>query len=168
MNKRYVRIFVFLAAFLCLLPLWGCEENVSKEEPYSFTVDGVTLTPGAKAKDALAALAGRNPVVSVGKSCLGGVDGEDVNYVYAGFHVQTFRQSEGHPDEEIRWVILDDDSVATDQGITIGAEASAVKAAYGAPATESDSLLLYQRGKTTLRFGVREGRVVSVSFTVAE
>ena len=168
MNRSNVRFLAALAAILCLLALWGCEENTDGEEPYSFTVEGVTLTPGGKAKDVLALLAGRNPVISVGKSCLGGVDGEDVNYVYAGFHVQTFRISEGHPDEEIRWVILDDDSVATDRGITIGSEASAVKTAYGAPTTESDSLLLYQRGGTTLRFGLREGRVVSIAFTVAE
>ena len=95
MNKNNVRIFALLAAVFCLLSLWGCNENTNEEEPYSFTVEGVTLTPGGKAKDVLALLAGRNPVISVGKSCLGGVDGEDVNYVYAGFHVQTFRISEG-------------------------------------------------------------------------
>ena len=169
-----VRIFAWAMSLILLLSLCACSGGEdplagSQGTAYSFTTaEGVTLTPGAKAAEALAALAHLNPTVSAGKSCLGGVDGEDVTYVYPGFRVQTFRLSEGHPDEEIRWVILSDDSVATAKGIVIGASGEDVKAQYGACASETQSLLEYRSGATLLRFGLREGRVVSISYTVAE
>ena len=172
--KRINRWLTALLAVLCLLSLVACKkdqtENGGNDDVFGFTVDGVKAIPGAKAADVLAALASRNPAVSSKGSCLGGVEvaGEDVTYVYAGFRIQTYRLSEGDPDEEIRWITFTDDSVKTEEGIAIGATVDAVKAAYGTPTEETGSTLIYRRSKTELRFETRNGAVNGISYTVSE
>lgn len=164
------KIFAVLLAAVCLLAFCACKDEKGEgvdPDPYSFEIGGVAVTPGAKAADALAALASRSPVVSSKSSCLGGVGGEDVNYVYDGFYIQTFRLSEGHPDEEIRWIIFSDDSVATKRGIKIGSTLQEVKDAYGA-GTETESLISYVSAGVSLRFTLRDGAVIGIAYTVAE
>ncbi len=166
--KKWIAV---LLAAVCVIGLCACKDEPvigGDEELYGFAVDGVLVTPGAKAKDVLEALSSRNPTVSAKGSCLGGVDGEDVRYVYEGFYIETFRLSEGHEDEEIRWVCFTDDSVATKRGIKIGSTADEVKSAYGIDGSEGDSMLTCQSGSTELRFKLRDGVVVEISYTVVE
>ncbi len=168
--KKMSKWLTVLLAVLCMVALVSCNKDEPKtgDEPYAFAVDGVKVAPGEKASDALGALASRNPGKSTKGSCLGGVDGEDVTYVYQGFQIQTFRLKEGDPDEEIRWVIFTDDSVKTEEGISIGATVEAVKEAYGTPTSETESTLTYRRGGTELRFETRNGAVNGISYTVSE
>ncbi len=166
--KKWIAV---LLAAVCVIGICGCENEKNEgvdPEPYAYVIDDVVVTPGAKAKDVLAALSSRNPTVSAKGSCLGGVDGEDVRYVYEGFYIETFRLSEGHEDEEIRWVCFTDDSVATKRGIKIGSTADEVKAEYGTNASATDELLTYQSSGTELRFKLRDGAVVEISYTVVE
>ena len=168
MMKQWLAV---LLAVLCAVGICACKENQQQgndPDPYSFVIDGVTVTPGAKAKDVIAALASKNPNVSAKGSCLDGVDGEDVRYAYTGFYIETFRLSEGHEDEEIRWVCFTDDSVSTQRGIKIGSTADEVKAAYGTNASATDTMLPYQSSGTELRFKLRDSVVVEISYTVVE
>ena len=171
MKKRSKWLAVLLAA-LCLISLVACKEgkteNSGDDDVFGFVIDGVKVIPGANASGVLTALASKNPTVSAKGSCLGGVDGEDVNYVYAGFRIQTFRLSEGDVNEEIRWVTLTDDSVKTEEGIAIGATVDAVKAAYGDPAATTGGTLIYRSGSTELRFATRNDAVIGISYTVSE
>ena len=170
--KRYQKLISFGLALLCLFGLCACKDENAADgndpAPYSFVIDGVTVTPGAKAAEVLTALSSKNPTVSAIGSCLGGVDGEDVNYVYDGFYIQTFRLSEGHPDEEIRWIFFTDDSVTTQRGIKIGSTAEEVEYLYGTSASATDTLLTYQSGGTELRFKLRDGVVIEIFYTVKE
>ena len=164
------KILAVLLAAVSLLVFCACKDDEGEgvdPDPYSFAIDGVTVTPGARAADALAALASRNPTVSSKSSCLGGVGGEDVNYVYDGFYIQTFRFSEGHPDEEIRWIIFSDDSVTTKRGIKVGSTLQEVKDAYG-EGTETESLIFYVSAGVSIRFTLRDGAVTGIAYTVAE
>ena len=167
MMKQWIAVIL---AMLCVVGICACKKNEPQvdPEPYSFVVDGVTVTPGAKAKDVIAALASKNPAVSAKGSCLDGVDGEDVRYAYTGFYIETFRLSEGHADEEIRWICFTDDSVSTQRGIKVGSTAEDVKAAYGTNASATDELLTYQSGGTELRFEIKNGVVDEISYTVVE
>lgn len=160
-------LILCLAALLCLPMLFACngKEQPPTETPYAFRVDGILVQPKAEAKGALDALSAKNPQISVKASCLGGVDGEDVTYVYQGFRIQTFRTASS---EEIRWVILSDDSVKTVEGIAIGDTADAVKSAYGEPSEKTDTLLTYVRGQVKLRFSYRDGVVTNIEYTVAD
>ena len=102
--KKINKWLTVLLAVLCLISLVACKgdepEIGGDGELYGFVIDGVKIIPGAKASDALTALASQNPAVSAKGSCLGGVDGEDVNYVYQGFRIQTFRLREGDANED--------------------------------------------------------------------
>ncbi len=170
--KKINQWLAVLLAALCLLSLVACKgdeaESSDSEDAFVFVTDGVRVIPGAKASDALTALASKNPATSSKGSCLGGVDGEDVNYVYAGFRIQTFRLKEGDANEEIRWVTLTDDSVKTEEGIAIGSTVEAVKEAYGEPVETTSSTIIYRSGKTELRFETRDGAVIGIAYTVAE
>ncbi len=157
-----------LVAILCLPMLFACNEKQppSNGLPFAFLADGqTTVYPGMLAEAALPALSAKNPQISVKASCLGGVDGEDVTYVYQGFRIQTFRTASS---EEIRWVILSDDSVATMEGVAIGDAVEKVKSAYGEPVETTDTLLTYVREQVKLRFVIRDGAVRSIEYTVAE
>lgn len=162
------KVLAWGLALLCMLLAVSCGDDTKPHdglEPYSFVVDGVVFTPGADASSVFAVWKGKTPQISVKASCLGGVDGEDVTYVYDDFRIQTFRSSEG---EELRWVILMSDAMATTKGIAVGSAVDQVKATYGEPVEESDSLLVYLQGGTKLRFKHREGAVTSIEYTVAE
>ncbi len=173
MKKRSKWLAVLLAA-LCLISLVACKgektENSGDDDVFGFVIDGVKVIPGANASGVLTALASKNPTVSAKGSCLGGVEveGEDVNYVYAGFRIQTFRLKEGDVNEEIRWVTLTDDSVKTEEGIAIGATVDAVREAYGEPAATTGGTLIYRSGSTELRFATRNDAVIGISYTVSE
>ena len=166
------KILAAVLAMLCLCLLVACQENPTEQtpegDPYSFLLDGVTFTPGGGASSVFAVWKGEAPQISKKASCLGGVDGEDVTYVYSGFYIQTFRENANDPNEQIRWVVLTDDSVETTKGIAIGATAQAVKDTYGEAKTETASLLLYESGGTHLRFELRDGEVKKISYSVAE
>ena len=163
----------WLLSIVCLLALVACNgggnggEQTGEGEPYSFVINGSVITPGEGVGSLFVTLNGEAPQISVKASCLGGVDGEDVTYSYKSFRVQTFR-SQANGEEQIRWVILSDDSVETVKGIAIGDTVEQVKQAYGEPTRTTDSLLIYQRGGTLLRFKQRDGGITNIDYTVAE
>ena len=162
--KRWMACLMCL--LLCMSALCACKEQVTEQkgEPYSFAVDGIVFTPGEDGS-ALADWKGAAPQVSVKGSCLDGVDGEDVTYVYTDFRIQTFRTEAG---EEIRWVILQSDAVKTGKGIAIGDTAEQMKAAYGEPTEETATLAVYEGGGTRLRFTHRDGVITKIEYTVSE
>lgn len=166
--KKFAALLLTVAA---LMGVSSCgEDNPGNGEAaaYSFSFDGVEMRPGDKAAPVLEALAGHSPQSSVKASCLSGLSGEDVTYVLPGFRIQTFRRQKGDADEQIRLIILNDDSVATPEGVAIGAEAQAVKDTYGAPSEETEFRLAYTRGSMRLVFGLREGKVTNISYEVLE
>lgn len=164
--KKIIAICLLLS---CLVgTLAACKEKKEPEptaEPYAFACFGIEIVVGKEYATVSSTLSAQNPTVSTKSSCLGGVDGEDVTYVFAGFHIQTFRHSGG---EEIRWIVLDDDSTTTKEGIAIGVSRDAVIAAYGTPKEETASLLTYQHGESELRFNMRDGRVTGISYCVVQ
>lgn len=164
--KKLIAVCLLLS---CLVgALVACKEKKEPDptaDPYAFACFGIEIVVGKEYATVSGTLSAQNPTVSTKSSCLGGVDGEDVTYVFAGFHIQTFRHSGG---EEIRWIVLDDDSKATKEGIAIGADREAVIAAYGTPKEETASLLTYRSGESELRFSMRDGRVTGISYCVAQ
>ena len=164
--KRIIAACLLLTCLVSVLA--SCKDPKDPETaaaPYTFACFGIEITVGSPYSSVSATLSAKNPTVSTKSSCLGGVDGEDVTYVFAGFHIQTFRHSGG---EEIRWIVLDDDSHTTKEGIAIGAARDAVIAAYGTPKSETATLLTYQSGASELRFSLRDRRVTGISYCVAQ
>lgn len=89
-------------------------------------------------------------------------EGLDKTYTYSGFIIITRPESV----DLVTSITLTDDSVATPEGIYIGCPAADVIAAYGA-AAETETLLSYQKGNTTLNFILADGAVISIEYLQA-
>lgn len=168
MMRKWIAILLALTALAAFAACGGTDPDDDAAEAYSFLFDGTEIRPGDKAAPVLEALSAHNPQSSVKASCLSGVTGEDVTYVLPGFRIQTFRLQEGDADEQIRLIIFSDDSVATREGIAIGATAQAVMDVYGAADEETEFRLAYTRGTMRLVFGLRDGSVTNISYETLE
>lgn len=91
-------------------------------------------------------------------------EGLDKTYTYAGFIITT------RPDGEqdfVNSVRLTDDSVMTPEGVYIGVTPDAVIAAYGEAAEQTDTLIRYTDGNTSLNFTLQDGAVISIEYLSA-
>lgn len=87
-------------------------------------------------------------------------EGLDKTYTYSGFTITT--RPEGA--DLVTSILLTDDSTATPEGVYIGSTAEDVTAAYGAAAQQTDTLLSYTKGGTTLNFILDSGAVISIEY----
>ncbi len=156
------RAVCFITVILLLLGCASCADTppAQNERAYVFRHGQTEVAVGAEADAILAAL-GTWLDYSESPSCA--FEGMDKVYLYAGFRVQTY--SSGGKDY-IHSVELTDDSVATAEGIAVGASAADVTAAYGEPTSSTDNALTYvdtQNGMY-LQFILRGGAVTNISY----
>jgi hypothetical protein len=89
--------------------------------------------------------------------------GLDKVYTYGGVVIRTY------PEKEVDYVLnveLKDDSVSTEEGVSIGDTKDKVKEVYGAPETENDSSFVYKKGACKLSFIFGDdGSVSSIVYT---
>lgn len=65
-------------------------------------------------------------------------------------------------------IALCDDTVATAEGIYIGSTIEQVKAAYGEPETEADTVMTYSKGSSELVFNIANGAVTGIFYKATE
>ena len=156
------KIICMMLSLLMLLGLAACDggETDGKTKEYAFVKGDVTVKIDAPAEPILSAL-GEPKQYSESPSCA--FDGLDKVYVYAGFKIQTYPQN---GKDYVLSVELTDDSVATPEGIAIGATKDQVATAYGTPNSESDTALSYldTAKKVTLQFLLRDGKVTNIQY----
>lgn len=87
-------------------------------------------------------------------------DGLDKIYTYSGFTVQTYPDSDG-----IYMIVLKDDSVSTQEGVSIGDSIEQVEAAYGTEYTESTGEIIYYKDGMKLSFILQEEQVISITYS---
>lgn len=115
---------------------------------FTFTKDGVVVEMGSDAQEAVAKL-GKETSYFESESCA--FEGLDKVYTYPGFKLNTY-PVEGK--DYVLSIVFTDDTVATDKGITVGSEKASVIEAYGEPAEQTDTKLVYKEGKTELTIGL--------------
>lgn len=89
-------------------------------------------------------------------------EGLDKVYTYPGFHLNTY------PVEDKDYVLsvdFMDDTVETDEGISIGSTKDEVTEAYGEPAKETSSSLVYEKGDTEMTIGLDGDSVSSLEIS---
>ena len=148
-------------ALLLLLSLVFCacaEEPEATPNTYAFTAGAVSIAIDAEASPILASL-GEYKAYDESPSCA--FEGMDKTYTYAGFEIETYCLSNVDYIASIR---LLDDSYQTQKGITIGSAKDAVTKAYGAPASETDSALIYEADGMKLQFLLRNGLVSDIQY----
>lgn len=155
---KKVLIYILLAAtVLCFA---ACNNNNPPEETktYTFTNGTTKIAINADAAPILAAL-GQWRDYAESASCA--FEGLDKVYTYAGFEIQTYPMGE---QDFVYMIILQDDTVATEKGIRIGATKDAVIAAYGTPDQETATALTYNGEGMYLQFILRDGAVTSIQY----
>ena len=135
-----------LCALMLLTLLASCngDPKESSGEAYVFAVKGTEISVGADVSPILSAL-GQWQDYAESNSCY--FTGLDKVYTYSGFEIHTYPDGEK---DRVYIIRLYDDTVATVEGIRIGSSRDAVKAAYGEPADEGASSLIFRSGDSYL------------------
>ena len=155
------KLSLLMLALALLLSLAACQPAERPKATFApFVTNSTTLAIDAEAAPLLSALGGELEYAE-SPSCA--FEGMDKIYVYSGFRIQTY--TKGGKDY-IRSVELTDDSVATPEGLRIGATAEGVKAAYGTPSEETATAIKYidaEKG-ITLQLLLRDGTVTNIQY----
>lgn len=78
-------------------------------------------------------------------------EGLDKVYTYPGFQLNTYPVDDK---DYVLSVVFMDDTVSTDEGISIGSTKDDVTEAYGDPSSESSTQMVYEKGDTELTIGL--------------
>ena len=89
-------------------------------------------------------------------------EGLDKVYTYPGFKLNTYPEEDK---DYVLSVVFMDDTVETEEGIAIGSTKDQVTEAYGDPAEESDTSLVYEKGDTEMTIGLDGDSVSSLEIS---
>jgi hypothetical protein len=141
-------------------PVQDADGAVTGETPEGFTfeADGVTIPLDVDAAPIIEAL-GEPVEYFEAASCA--FQGLDKIYTYNGFEINTYPKEDK---DYISTVYFLDDSVATDEGIYLGASLDEITAAYGEDYTQEVNEYTYTLGQTKLCFIIEGGSVSSITY----
>ena len=159
------KLLIFLLAAVMVFSFASCKENDTSDpetKTYTFTSGTTKIAINADVAPILAAL-GEWRDYAESTSCA--FEGLDKVYIYAGFELQTYPMGEK---DYVYMIILQDDTVATEKGIRIGAEKATVIEAYGTPNLQTETSLMYTAEGMYLQFILRDGVVTSIQYSKAQ
>ena len=134
------------------------ESNATEKKGYVFESNSVAVVIDAEAEAILKGL-GKEESYYESPSCAFG--DLDKIYVYPGYEIDTY-SLEGI--DYVSAVIFLDDSVATPEGVGIGATAGKVKEVYGEPTSETATMLSYVKDHMKLCFIINDDTVEAVEY----
>lgn len=154
------KICTILLVLTMLLSLSGCAEGEdhAQDENFIFTYRDIPIMPGAKAAPIIEAL-GQPKGYTEEASCA--FDGVDKTYFYGSFYLATC-PIDGKDCVYNIWFV--DDTVATQEGISIGSAQSQVEDAYGKECFDGVNSFSLIKGSAKLTILIEEGVVKSVCF----
>lgn len=157
-NKR---VFLVTAVLMTAFALTACGQKgssggSSSGKGYSFTSGSTKIEMGADASEVVEAL-GEADEYFESESCA--FEGLDKVYTYPGFKLNTYPVDDK---DYVLSIVFMDDTVSTDEGISIGSTKDEVIEAYGDGADESASKMVYEKGETELVIGLNGDSVSSV------
>lgn len=170
---KKMRVFAAAAMLVMGLSLSACgggdsdkgsQEASAKTEStakggYSFTSGSVKIEMGADASKVVDEL-GEADDYFESESCA--FEGLDKVYTYSGFKLNTYPVDDK---DYVLSVVFMDDTVETDEGISIGSTKDEVTEAYGEPTKEKGSSMVYEKGETKITFGVKGDEVSTVEIS---
>lgn len=133
----------------------GAQQTASTDG-FVFTAEGTEIAMNAEAAPILEKL-GKEKSYFESASCA--FEGLDKEYTYNGFVLKTYPLNDV---DYVSSVTLQDDTVATPEGISIGSELADVKAAYGD--SSSDTKCEYVKGDSQLLILLENGIVTSIQY----
>jgi len=160
------KIILILTAILAMsLMMTGCGSNTADSQEASsqsageagfiFESGDTKVVMNAETTDILESL-GKETDYFEAESCA--FKGIDKTYTYSGFRLYTY------PVDEVDYVLsveFMDDSVSTTEGLSIGDTKEKVIETYGEDYEDSESSIIYTKGKSQLKFILDSGEVIS-------
>ena len=131
----------------------------SSSEGFSFTSGSTKIEMNADASAIVEELGDPDDYFE-SESCA--FEGLDKVYTYPGFHLNTYPVDDK---DYVLSVDFMDDTVETDEGISIGSTKDEVTEAYGEPAEETSSSLVYEKGDTEMTIGLDGDSVSSLEIS---
>ena len=131
----------------------------SSSEGFSFTSGSTKIEVNADASAIVDELGDPDDYFE-SESCA--LEGLEKVYTYAGFHLNTYPVDDK---DYVLSVDFMDDTVETDEGISIGSTKDEVTEAYGEPAEETSSSLVYEKGDTEMTIGLDGDSVSSLEIS---
>ena len=131
----------------------------SSSEGFSFTSGSTKIEMNADASAIVDELGDPDDYFE-SESCA--FEGLDKVYTYPGFHLNTYPVDDK---DYVLSVDFMDDTVETDGGISIGSTKDEVTEAYGEPAEETSSSLVYEKGDTEMTIGLDGDSVSSLEIS---
>ena len=156
MKRMICGIFAILLC-VCAVSCGGGADD-SDVQAYTFRKGSVEIAIGDEVSPILTSLGEWNDYVE-SPSC--GFTGVSKLYSYTSLDIETY-PTDGK--DYVYMIQLKDDSVSTREGIRIGDKREAVTEAYGTPAEESDSMLVYRADGMYLRMLLKNGAVTKIQY----
>ena len=166
--KMKRKISLLLIAALCVFALAACGSGSSSsdavvipDDGYSFTYNGVTIEMHALADDVIEALGDYESYYEE-TSC--SFEGIDKTYDYGSFYITTY------PDGDVDYIFtvwFSDDTVATEEGISIGSSSDEVEAVYGTDFYNGSNAYIIESGEMTLTIIMSDDTVGSIQYTAS-
>lgn len=140
----------------------GAESVVAEKSKYYFDFNGTPIYMNDKAKPVLDAL-GKPMHYFESPSCA--FQGIDRVYTYNGFELYTY--TDGNDETEyILNVIFMNDSVETNEGVTLGNKLDDIISKYGDKCIQDGNKYTFSDGNTNLSFVVTNDEIVDVSYNL--
>lgn len=130
----------------------------SNAEEYKFTYNGTEIAMKAPVAPILEAL-GEAKSYNEEASCA--FEGLDKSYFYGSFYLYTYPQGE---EDFVNMVELVDDTVKTEEGISIGDSKEKVEEAYGADSYNGINAYVASAGEMTLTIIMDNDKVSSIQY----
>lgn len=166
--------FLLILTVLCLvLSLAACGSSGTEgsnssgntitvpEDTFTFEYKGTKIQFHAAAEPIIAAL-GEPVKYTESASCA--FQGLDKSYYYGSFYLETY--PDGDKDYVYGWWFADD-SVATEEGIYIGATQAEVENAYGTDGYNGSNAYMIKRDSGSLTIILKDGVVSSIQYAIA-
>ncbi len=167
------KIALVLAAIMLIAMLGACSNDTPAtteatenketvtEKGYIFNADGKEVYCNQDGAEALSIL-GEYQNKFEENSCA--FDGKEITYYYSSMRIVTY--TDGSSPEKVLSIYLEDDSVATAEGITIGDSADKVASVYGEPQKSEALGVTYTKGNTSLVFTYADDFVDSILYSL--
>lgn len=156
------KISILLLSAVMLSILTGCapSDPAPRQEGFTFTYNGIQITPDADAAPVIEAL-GEPKSYTEEPSCA--FDGMDKTYYYGSFYLSTYPLD---GTDHIYSIWFADDSVATDEGIRIGSTQAQVEDIYGANCFQGSNACTQTQGDSKLTILLTDGLVSSIQYAL--
>jgi len=130
------------------------------ENGFVFVYNGADIYMGEYIENVLPAL-GPESDSFLSESCTS--DGMMITYIYGGFEISAYAQTDGER-YRIFSIELRDDSVATPEGVYIGQTEAELTVAYGAEYEDIFGFYRYTKNGTALGFNIDGGVITGITY----